>query len=106
MSSLLQVVEVVLVPVSFLLETDVAVGFHAVAVFKEQDEPFDDVPDEEGQVEQLLLLGGMYQLVVEFCRVERPDGKDKAAQADCQEVLSDEKPPDDENLMPPCRHLP
>lgn len=60
--------------VGFLFEADVAVGLCAVAVLEEQDEPFDAVPEEEGQVEQFLLLGGMNEFVVELLFVERPDG--------------------------------
>ena len=57
MLPVLEVVEVVLVAVGFLFEADVAVGLHVVAVLEEQDEPLQEVPEEEGQVEQFLLLG-------------------------------------------------
>ena len=52
--------------VGFLFEADVAVGLCAVAVLEEQDEPFDAVPEEEGQVEQLALLGGVDKFMIEF----------------------------------------
>ena len=72
-----EVGEVVLMLVCFLLEADVLVCLHAVTVFDEEDEPLEEVPDEEGQVEQFLLLCGMDKFVVEFLTVERRDGKDK-----------------------------
>ena len=61
--------EVVLMSVGFLLEADVAVCLHAVAVLQKEDEPLDAVPDEEGQVEQLALLGSVDEFVVELCFV-------------------------------------
>lgn len=60
--------------VGFLFEADVAVGLCAVAVLEEQDEPFDAVPDEKGQVEQFPLLSRVDELVVEFHLVERAYG--------------------------------
>ena len=60
--------------VGFLFEADVAVGLCAVAVLEEQDEPFDAVPEEEGQVEQFPLLSRVDELVVEFLFVERAYG--------------------------------
>ncbi len=43
-SAALQIAEVVLMTVGFLLETDVEVGQLAVAVFEEQEEPLQDIP--------------------------------------------------------------
>ena len=60
--------------VGFLFEADVAVGLCAVAVLEEQDEPFQEVPDEEGQVQQFPLLSRVDEFVVELLFVERPDG--------------------------------
>ena len=40
----LQIAEVVLMAVGFLLETDVEVGQLAVAVFEEQEEPLQNIP--------------------------------------------------------------
>ena len=77
--------------VGFLFEADVAVGLHAVAVLDEQDEPLEEVPDEEGQIEEFLLLGGMDELMVDFPLAERFDGEDEAKQADGQEVFPQQK---------------
>ena len=60
--------------VGFLFDADVAVGLCAVAVLEEQDEPFDAVPEDEGQVEQFPLLSRVDELVVEFHLVERAYG--------------------------------
>ena len=60
--------------VGFLLEANVAIGFHAVSVFQEKDEPLDAVPDEEGQVEQFPLLSRVDEFVVELHFVERTYG--------------------------------
>ena len=89
-----EVVKVVLVLVGFLLETDVAVGFHAVAVLDEEDEPLDAVPKEEGQVEQLPLLCRVDEFVVELHFIQRTDGEDEATQADGKEVLAQKDLPD------------
>ena len=92
-----EVGEVGLVLVGFLLEADVAVGLHAVTVFDEQDEPLEEVPDEERHIEQLPLLGGMDEFMVEFHGVERLNGKDEAEQADGQELLAHRMPLDEIN---------
>jgi hypothetical protein len=86
----LEVGEVVLVLIGFLLEADVAVGLHAVTIFDKQEEPLEEVPDEEGQVEQFLLLCGVDKLVVDFLAVERLDRKDEAEQANGNKVLAQE----------------
>lgn len=85
--------------VGFLLEADVAVSLYAVAVLEEQDEPFDAVPEEEGQIEQLALLGGMNEFVVELLPSQRADGEDEAKQTDGQEVPSHGMPFDEMHLM-------
>lgn len=95
----LEVAEVVLVAVGFLFEVDVAVGLCAVAVLEEQNEPFDAVPEEEGQVEQFLLLGGMNEFVVELLPSQRTDREDEAKQTDGQEVPSHGMPFDEVHLM-------
>ena len=85
--SVLEVAEIILMPVGFFFEADVSVGFHAVAVFQQKNEPFETVPDEEGQVEKFALLGSVDKLVVEFLPAERADGEDETKQADGEEVL-------------------
>ena len=73
-----EVAEVVLMLVGFLFEADVAVGFYAVAVLEEEDEPLDAVPDKEGQIEEFPLLSCVNEFMIEFHFVQRPVGKDKA----------------------------
>lgn len=94
-----EIAEVVLMLISLFLEADMAVGLHAVAVLDEQDEPFDEIPDEEGQVEQFALLDGVYALVVEFLPGQQTTREDEAAQADGKEVLAKQNPPDEINPM-------
>ena len=68
--------------IRLFLETDVEIGLRGVPVFKVENEPFYAIPDEEGNVKKLFLLGRMNRFVVDLCRVQGPDGKDKAKQAD------------------------
>ena len=83
-----KVAEVVLMLIGFLFEADVLIGFHAVSVFYEKDEPLDSVPNKEGQEEQFPLLGCVDEFVVEFLLVERPDGKDDAKKTDGKEIFA------------------
>ena len=73
-----QVVQVVLMVVGLLLKADVEVCFEAVAVFGEQEEPFEHIPQIEADVEQLPLLGSVDALVVELHGIEFLYGEDDA----------------------------
>ena len=44
----------------------VAVGRHAVSVFREQDEPPDAVPDEEGQIEQFPVKSYLFRVISKY----------------------------------------
>ena len=77
-----QVVQVVLMVVGLLLEADVEVGLEAIAVFGEQEDPFEHIPQIEADVEQLPLLGGVDALVVEFRDIELLHGEDDAKEVD------------------------
>ena len=44
----------------------VAVGRHAVSVFREQDEPPDAVPDEEGQIEQFPVKSHLFRVISKY----------------------------------------
>lgn len=77
-----QVLQVVLMVVGLFLEADVEVGLEAVAVFDEQEEPFEHIPQIEADVEQLTLLGGVDALVVEFRGIELLHGEDDAKEVD------------------------
>ena len=77
-----QVVQVVLMVVGLLLEADVEVCFEAVAVFGEQEEPFEHIPQIEADVEQFTLLGGVDALVVELHGIELLYGEDDAKEVD------------------------
>ena len=65
-----QVVQVVLMVVGLLLKADVEVCLEAIAVFGEQEEPFEHIPQIEADVEQFTLLGGVDALVVELHGIE------------------------------------
>ena len=73
-----QVVQVVLMVVGLLLEADMEVGLEAIAVFGEQEEPFEHIPQIEADVEQFTLLGGVDALVVELRGIELLNGEDDA----------------------------
>ena len=90
----LQIAEVVLMTVGLLLETDVEVGQLAVAVFEEQEEPLQDIPEEEGQVEQLALLGSMDEFMVELNIGEWPPAEDETKEAYRIVVATQEEPAD------------
>lgn len=77
-----QVVQVVLMVVGLLLKADVEVGLEAVAVFGEQEEPFEHIPQIEADVEQFTLLDGVDALVVEFRGIELLHGEDDAEEVD------------------------
>lgn len=88
MLALLQVVEVMLMAIGFLLKAYVPIGFDAVAILQQQDEPLHAVPKKERQVEQFALLRCVDKFMVELSLVERTDREDEAEQADGQEALS------------------
>ncbi len=77
-----QVVQVVLMVVGLLLEADVEVGLEAIAVFGEQEEPFEHIPQIEADIEQFTLLRGVDALVVEFRGIELLHGEDDAKEFD------------------------
>ena len=79
---MVQVVQVVLMVVGLLLKADVEVGLEAIAVFGEQEEPFEHIPQIEADVEQFTLLGGVDALVVEFRGIELLHGEDDAEEVD------------------------
>ena len=47
-----------------MFEADVTVCLHAITILDKQYKPLDDIPDEEGDVKEFLLLGSMYLLVI------------------------------------------
>jgi hypothetical protein len=77
-----QVVQVVLMVVGLLLKADVEVCFEAVAVFGEQEEPLEHIPQIEADVEKLALLRSVDALVVEFHGIELLHGEDDAKEVD------------------------
>ena len=50
MLSVLQIVQVGLMLVGLLLETDMEIGLLPVSVFEEQNPPLYDIPDEEREI--------------------------------------------------------
>ena len=101
MLPMVQVVQVVLMVVGLLLEADVEVSLEAIAVFGEQEEPFEHIPQIEADVEQLPLLGGVDALVVEFRGIELLHGEDDAKEVDGIEATHERETPDVDYL----RHL-
>ena len=96
-----QVVQVVLMVVSLFLEADMEVGLEAVAVFGEQEEPFEHIPQIEADVEQLTLLSGVDALVVELHGIELLHGEDDAEEVDGIEAAHERETLDVDYL----RHL-
>ena len=88
-----QVVQVVLMVVGLLLEADVEVGLEAIAVFGEQEDPFEHIPQIEADVEQFTLLGGVDALVVEFRGIELLHGEDDAKEVDGIEATHERETP-------------
>lgn len=76
MVSGLKIMQVALVFVSLPFESDMVVGCCPPAEFREVEKPFHEIPDEERQIEQLALLGGMDALMIYFLCRELPTGKD------------------------------
>ena len=68
--------------IRLFLKTDVEIGLCGIPVFDVKNEPFYAIPDEEGDVKKLFLLGCMNRFVVDLYLVQGPHGKDKAKQAD------------------------
>jgi hypothetical protein len=50
--------------IGLFLKTDMEVGLVGIAIFKVKYQPLYAIPDKKGNVEQLLLLGGMDGLMV------------------------------------------
>ena len=98
---MVQVFQVVLMVVGLLLEADMEVGFEAIAVFGEQEEPFEHIPQIEADVEQFTLLGGVDALVVEFRGIELLHGEDDAKEVDGIEAAHERETPNVDYL----RHL-
>ena len=96
-----QVVQVVLMVVGLLLEADMQVCLEAVAVFGEQEEPFEHIPQIEADVEQLPLLSGVDALVVELHGIEFLYGEDDAEEVDGIEAAHERETLDVDYL----RHL-
>ena len=68
--------------VGLLLKADVEVCLEAIAVFGEQEEPFEHIPQIEADVEQFTLLGSVDALVVELHGIEFLYGEDDAKEVD------------------------
>ena len=88
-----QVFQVVLMVVGLLLEADMEVRLEAVAVFGEQEEPLEHIPQIEADVEQFTLLGGVDALVVEFRGIEILNGEDDAKEINGIEAAHERETP-------------
>lgn len=91
---MVQVAQVVLMVVGLLLKADVEVGLEAIAVFGEQEEPFEHIPQIEADVEQLPLLRGVDALVVELHGIELLYGEDDAKEINGIEAVHERETPD------------
>lgn len=100
MSPAFQIMKISLVAVGLALKADMQVGLIAVPVFEQQQQPLYSVPNEEGDIEQFLLLGCVYQFVIQFDGIQRPFRKDKAEQADRQIIATQQMPAHQIYLMP------
>ena len=103
MFAALEVGEVGLMPVGFLLEADMAVSLHTIAVLHEKHQPLHHIPDEEWDVKQFPLLGDVYQLMVELRLTQLSDRKDEPTQADGNEIFAHRMPLDENLLIPHCK---
>ena len=79
--------------VGLLLKADVEVCFEAVAVFGEQEEPFEHIPQIEADVEEFTLLGGVDALVVELHGIELLHSEDDAKEVDGIEAAHERETP-------------
>lgn len=95
------VAQVVLMVVGLLFKADVEVGLEAFAVFGEQEEPFEHIPQIEADVEQLPLLRSVDALVVELRGIELLHGEDDAKEIDGIEATHERETPNVDYL----RHL-
>lgn len=50
--------------IGLFLKTDMEVGPGGIVIFKVKHQPLYAIPDKKGNIEQLLLLGGMDGLMV------------------------------------------
>ena len=100
MFAALEVGDVGLMSVGFLLEADMAVSLHTIAVLHEKHQPLHHIPDEEWDVKQFPLLGHVYQLMIELRLAQLPDRKDKPTQADGNELLAHRMPLYQKFLVP------
>ena len=57
--------------IGLLLKPDMGIGLQPIFILEIQSYPFDAIPDEERNVQQLPLLGRMYQFMVQFISIER-----------------------------------
>ena len=87
MLSVFQVIQVGLMLVGFLFETDMEVGLLPVSILEEQQQPLYSIPEKEGDIEEFTLLCCMNELVVQFGGGQGTKGEDDAKQTDGIVVL-------------------
>ena len=87
MLSVFQVIQVGLMLVGFLLETDMEIGLLPVSVFEEQQQPLYSIPQKEGDIEEFTLLCCMNEFVVQFGGGQGTKGEDDAKKTDGIVVL-------------------
>ena len=87
MLSVLQIVQVGLMLVGFLLEPYMKVGLLPVSVLEKQQQPVYSIPKKERDIEEFTLLCSMNEFVVQLGGGQGTKGEDDAKQTDGIVVL-------------------
>ena len=76
-----------MVAICLLLKADIVISLDSVPVSDTEHQPFDAVPDEEGNVEQFPLLSHMNELMIYGSGAQRFFGQNELAPRQRQEIL-------------------
>ena len=87
-----------MVAICLLLKADIVISLDSVPVFDTEYQPFDAIPDEEGNVEQFPLLSHMNEFMVNGIGTQRFSGQDKLPQRQRKEILPQREFLDSQNL--------
>ena len=79
---------VVLVGVSLALKGEVGIALVAVTAIGQTEQPFDDIPQVEKDIEHLALLQGVYILVTGTDTIQRTLSENDAKEVDGIETLT------------------
>ena len=87
-----------MVAICLLLKADIVISLDSVPVSDTEHQPFDAVPDEEGNVEQFPLLSYMNELMIYGSGAQRFFGQNELAQRQRQEIFPQGEFLDSQNL--------